>query len=363
MKILHVTNGIEWSGGMEQITLLISGLKEENHINFLACPPPSKLIGRLSPLGIPIRKISMRQDYDLIAAWKIRGFVKETNPDVVHTHHATAHAVTLLALTGMGSPPLVVSRRVSFPPRRNPFSIWKYGSSRIKAYTVVSQAVKETLASRGVKAEKIHVVYSALDPVRFSKSNVGQKVRVPLGFGEKGKVVGKLANYSPWKGHRVFLQAAKICLASDPALKFILIGNHTEELGPYVHSLGIGHSVKILGYRTDVPELLSAMNVSVNAAIQGEGLSGAMRESLMLGVPVVATDVSGNREIVRHNQTGILVPPGNAQALAQAILKSLASPGDAKAMAEKGRQWVLQNATAEKMTADTLRVYETVIRA
>ncbi len=363
MKILHITNGVEWSGGMEQITLLITALKARGHTNLLACPPGSKLIDRLKPLSIDITAISMLQDYDLIAAWKIRAMVQRDRPDVVHTHHAIAHAVTLVALAGMKKPPLVVSRRVSFPPKKNPFSRWKYCSSRINAYTVVSRSVKETLVAGGVHAEKIHVVYSALDPERFSNLPATSETKKSLGIPENLKVVGKLANYSVWKGHHVYLDAVKICLNKRKDICFLMVGKNTENLVQEVQKLGLSESVKILGFRRDVPQILSALDVSVNAAIEGEGLSGAMRESLMLGIPVVASDVSGNREIVQNGETGILVPAKDPQALADGILKALEDPEKARTMAVKGRQWVLDHATVEKMVEDSLKLYETLCAA
>lgn len=361
MKILHVTNGVEWSGGMEQIALLTAELKARGHENFLACPPGSKQIPRLAPLSIPIEQISMLQDYDLIAAWKVRKLIQKISPDIVHSHHAVSHAVTLVALTGRPKPPLVVSRRVSFPPKKNPFSRWKYGSPRIDAYSVVSRSVKDILARGGVTPEKIHVIYSALKPERFSKPESASKTKKELGIPQSAQLVGKLANYSRWKGHHIFLEAAKILLLHNSAVKFLLIGKDTESLGTEVRRLGLEGAVKILGFRTDVPDLLSALDVSVNSAIEGEGLSGAMRESLMLGVPVVASDVSGNREIVKDGETGALVRPNDAQALAKGILSALANPQAARARAEEGRKWVLENATVEKMASDTLKLYQSLL--
>jgi len=357
MKILHVTNGVEWSGGMEQIALLVQELKALGHENFLACPPGSRQIPRLAPLSIPIEPISMLQDYDLLAAWKVRRLIQKISPDVVHSHHAISHAVTLVALTGMPRPPLVVSRRVSFPPKRNPFSRWKYGSSRINAYSVVSRSVKDILARGGVAPEKIHVIYSALKPEQFSDPGPGDGIRKELGIPQSAQVVGKLANYSRWKGHHVFLEAAKIIYSHNNTVKFLLIGKDTENLGEEVRRLGLQGAVKILGFRADVPRLLSILDVSVNSAIEGEGLSGAMRESLMLGVPVVASDVSGNREIVKDGETGILVRADDAPALAKGILSALADPRTARERAASGRKWVLENATVKKMAGDTLKLY------
>ena len=347
---------------MEQIALLISELKKKGHENLLACPPGSKQIERLAPLKIDITQIPMRQDYDLIAALKIRGLVRSAKPDIVHTHHAIAHAVTLLALTALARPPLVVSRRVSFSPRKNPFSRWKYCSSRIDAYSVVSRSVKETLVRAGVRPEKIHVIYSALDPKRFENLPSRSDIRKSLQIQEGVPVVGKLANYSVWKGHHVFLETAKISLEKRKDILFLMIGKDTEKLAGEIQRLGLSGSVRILGFRKDAPQILSILDVSVNAAIEGEGLSGAMRESLALGVPVIASDVSGNREIVRANETGWIVPPNDPRSLSQKILQVLENPGPSREMAQKGRKWVLENAMADKMSDGFISLYGSLIK-
>lgn len=363
MKILHVTNAVEWSGGMEQITLLISELQKRNHQNILVCPPDSKLIGKISNPEVQIAPVPMFQDYDLIAAYKLRQLIRRYSPDIVHAHHSIAHAVALLSLLFSNSPALVVSRRVSFPPRKNPFSRWKYKSKRINKYAVVSQAVKQTLINGGVDASKIEVIYSGVNPEKFFPCAPSKKFRNELHIPDHFSVVGKIANFSPWKGHHVFLEAAKRCVSKNPKIFFLLVGKETESLAPAVERLEIAASVKLMGFRKDVPEILSILNVSVNSAIEGEGLSGAMRESLMLEIPVVASDVAGNREIVREGETGFLVPPNDPVSLSEKILYALENYSQAKEMAKKGRAWVMQNATVEKMAEKHLQLYQSMIQS
>lgn len=356
MKILHVTNAVGWSGGMKQILVLAEELEKRGHENILVCPPGCELIPRLAGTKVRIELLPMFQDYDLIAAWKLRRLVRETRPDIVHAHHATAHAVALLALTLTARPPFVVSRRVSFSPRRNPFSRWKYRSGRIDRYVVVSRSVRDTLVRGGVDRDKIRVIYSAVNPDEF-KVDSSDPLRRELGLNEDAPLVGKLANFSRWKGQHIFLEAAKRCLERDPRLAFVLVGKETEKLSGEVERLGLSGKVRLLGFRKDVPRILSALNVSVNSAIEGEGLSGAMRESLLLGIPVVASDVAGNREVVRDGETGFLAPVGDAAALADKILFALSHPKESKELAARGREWVLENATVEPMVRNFLDLY------
>lgn len=360
MKIFHVTNAVQWSGGMEQISLLIAELQKKGQENVLVCPPGSELIQRFSGSGIKIELLPIFQDYDLIAVWKLKRFIRFHLPDVVHAHHSMAHAIALLSVIGRKRPALVISRRVSFPPRKNPFSKWKYKSKRINKYVVVSQGVKETLIRGGVESSRIDVIYSAVNPEQFRIRSPNPQLRRELNIPEHSFVVGKIANFSRWKGQHIFLSAAKKCLSKNPKIIFLLAGKGTESLDSVTKELGIHKSVRLLGFRKDIPEILSLLSASVNSAIEGEGLSGALRESLAMGIPVIASDVSGNREVVRNGQAGLLVRANDSDQLAEKILYAVENESLLKQMAAKGREWVIQNASLDKMVASHLNLYNSL---
>ncbi|MBI2118050.1 MAG: glycosyltransferase family 4 protein [Elusimicrobia bacterium] len=362
MKILHITNAIGWSGGMEQISLLIQELHKRDHQNILVCPPASELIPKLKAIPIPLEPLSMFQDYDLPAAYRLYHLLKDNRPEIVHAHHPTAHAISLLALSLNLSPSFIVSRRVSFSLRANPFSKWKYRSNRIDRYSVVSKAVKETMIQGGVKPEKIEVIYSAFSQEKFINCAPNQKLKEELKIPNDCKIVGKIANFSLWKGQHVFLEAAKLCLKKNPKIFFLLAGKKTESLFSKTQELGISKSVRLLGFRKDIPEILSLLNLSVNSSIEGEGLSGALRESLALGIPVVASNLSGNREIVQDGITGFLAPVNDPEKLAEKILFCIANEIQAKECAKKGQEWVREHAACKVMVDHTLQLYQSALK-
>ncbi len=361
MRVLHATNAVGWSGGLEQMSLMIRELSMRGHENYIIAPPGSEIIPKILDCVKGVQQISMHQDYDLIAACKIRSYVKKVCPSLVHAHHPMAHALTLLALSFTSVPPFIVSRRVSFSPRKNPFSRWKYGSGRINRFVAVSRAVKQTLVEGGVDAAKVEVIYSSAQLKEFSPRPPDLKIKSDLKVPDGHVVVGKVANVSRWKGQHVFLEAAKICLGRDPKMVFVLVGKHIESLEDKVRTLGIGDSVRLLPFRKDIPEVISIFDLSVNSAIEGEGLSGAMRESLVMEIPVVASDVAGNREIVKESQTGYLVPPANPELLADKIFYALSHREEAKRFARAGREWVLQNATLDIMVTRYEQLYGSLI--
>ncbi len=365
MRILHVTSASGWSGGLKQLSILIRELTARGHENLLVCPPRCELPDRLGPnerARVRIDRLPIRQDYDFFAASRLKRLAGAHGAEILHAHHSAAHAVALLALVGSSRPGLVVSRRVSFSPSGNPFSRWKYRSRRIGAFAAVSEAVKETLARGGVDPERIRVIYSAVDPGEFVvDGETSRRVREEISLANGVPVVGKIGNYGVAKGQRIFLEAAREVLRERPETVFLLAGRDLEGCDPLIAAIGIGRSVRSLGFRTDVPALLSVMDVSVNTAIAGEGLSGAMRESLLMGVPVVASDVAGNREIVRDGETGRLVAAGDPHAAARAILDTLARIDEARRMAERGRAWVLAHAVPERMAEETIALYRSVL--
>jgi glycosyltransferase involved in cell wall biosynthesis len=294
-----------------------------------------------------------------VAIGRLVGAIVGRRVDIVNAHGAHAHSLGLLAATATARP-FVLTRRVSFRPRDNAGSRLKYRSRAVTRVIAVSGAIRDVLADYGVEQDRIDVVYSGTDPSIFEGAD-GASVRRELGIGEGAVVVGKLANrYHSWKGHDTFVEAARLVTDERKDVVFVAVGQRTddERMRELVRRAGVEPHVVMGGYRTDVPAVLSSFDISVNASRAGEGLSGAVRESLAAGLPVVATDVGGNREIVRDGETGRLVPPGDARALAAAVLDLLRDPEAARRLGEAGAALVRERFTVDHMVEGTIRVYE-----
>lgn len=365
-KILHVSESDQLSGGGVQLVALAEGLRERGWDVRIGCRPGSGLDRRVSELGFSTVHLAIREDYDVFSAWRLARYLKTESIDVVHAHHNRSHAVCLLAklflrLKRERLPVLVVSRRVSFPPGRNPFSAWKYRSRLINRVVAVADAIKQVLIRSGVPPAKVAVIHSGVDLERFSPKTADPKLARSLGLPEGVPVVGKIANASPWKGQNVLLEAAAILAKRGRKAHFLLAGRDTD--GPWlrgeVERLGIGDRVTLAGFRTDVPDILPCLTLSVNAAVKGEGLSGALRESLTMGVPVVASDIAGNRELLPDGAGGTLFAPGDAQALADKLAWALDHLDEARKSAALWREKVLP----EFSTARTLEKTDALYRS
>ncbi len=363
MTILHIIESPSWTGAMAQTLELTRGLRDRGHGVTLATTRGSILWDRARSDGIGTLEVETRSELNPVAIAKLVTFILRNRVDIVHAHRAHAHSLGLLAAAITGRP-FLVSRRVSFRPKDNLGSRLKYRSRFVTGIIAVSQAVRDVLVDYGVPEERVVVIYSGSDPEVYGEGGDGRAVREQFGIPAEAPLVGKVANYyHGWKGHDTFLAAAVRVRASSPNARFLLAGHRTDEgkMKAMVERFGLTESVALAGYRTDVPRILAALDVSVNCPRAGEGLSGAVRESLAAEKPVVATDVGGNRELVVDGRTGLLVPPDDPEALAAAVTRLLNDRDLAKQLARRGAERVRENLTVGRMVEETERLYRRVL--
>ena len=224
MKILEVSDSRTWSGGTQQVLLLCQELSRRGEDVTLVTNTESELEKRAVASELKVKPIRMRQDYDLLAAWKIRDLILEEKFDILHAHHPTAHAISLLAAHLSGIPSLVVTRRVIFKMKNNPFSKWKYQSSRINRYVAVCQEVKRILGNYGVNHGRVEVIPSAVDLGRFNLDTDKELARKRWNIHKGEVVIGTVGNNSWFKGYSYLLQAAKIVTGKHPQSRFFFCG-------------------------------------------------------------------------------------------------------------------------------------------
>lgn len=209
----------------------------------------------------------------------------------------------------------------------------------------VCEAIRDDLVRQGVPVEKIEVVYSGTDTGRFDPARArGAGVRGELALGPRSPLVTQIGVREP-KGNDDVLRAFARVRDARPDARLLLVGAQPAKRPPLealAAALGLGTALTVWGYRDDVPEILAASDVSVDASHIGLGITGSLRESLAMETPVVATDAVGNPELVLHERTGLLVPPRDPEALAAAILRLLADPAWAKTLGRTGRRWVVE---------------------
>lgn len=273
--------------------------------------------------------------------------------DVIHAHRDRALAFAFLATHGMARPVLVANRGTTGPLKRWTWARRAFHSPRVGAVIAVSEAVKRALTeSEGLDPARVHVVYGSVDLERFHPAVDGGGVRAEIGIGPDVPLITLAAALVPKKGHADFVRMIPHVTAALPGAHFLWVGEGRpavfEEM---TQGLEQRERLHWLGHRDDMPEVLAASSVVLCCSTHGEGLTGTLREALAVGRPVVTTGVSGNTEIVRPGETGLVVPPGDPEAMARAVIDTLNDPEAARRRTEAGRAWVLAECS-EQVRAD-----------
>jgi glycosyltransferase involved in cell wall biosynthesis len=229
----------------------------------------------------------------------------------------------------------------------------------------VSEAVKNVvLACEGVEESRVEVIHNGVDPNQ-ARTGMQAETRRELGFKEDHLVLGMVANYNrSVKGVANFLDAVPAIVSAVPSARFLFVGggNEGNALREKVKTLGIGPYVVFAGYRKDIHRYYELMDISVLTSFS-EGLSLTLLESMSHGIPVVATAVGGNPEVVAEGQTGYLVPVHDNRILVDRIVGLLQNPEARRRMGNKGRQRIEQNFRMRDVASRYTEIYNGLIPA
>ncbi|MGH8245445.1 MAG: GT4 family glycosyltransferase PelF [Gammaproteobacteria bacterium] len=219
----------------------------------------------------------------------------------------------------------------------------------------LNEGDRSAAAARGIPMTNAVVIPNGIDPRPFD--GVGDR-RAELGIGLTAPVAGMIARLVPQKDPLMFVQMARIVADRLPSARFLIVGDgplraHMIEA---MNSLGLQSQVQLLGFRTDIPELLASMDVVVLTS-RWEGMPLVALEAMAAGKPVVATFTSGIAEAVVHRETGWIAGPGDLHGVADAVFRLLNDPERRAEMGYRGRTRAWQYFTVEGMVDATVRVY------
>jgi glycosyltransferase involved in cell wall biosynthesis len=355
--VLH-TESSRGHGGQEIRTLAeVRWLLAHGWGALIACQPDSPLLAEARASAIPVEAVRMRHAADVGAFLKLRRLMRERDVSLVHTHSSVDSWVAGIAAKSLGRP-VVRTRHVSIPIRRRRGLVYRLADRIITS----GESVRSIVIAAGVAPERVVTISAGVDGERFHPGVSGKEVRKELGLGD-APVVGLVANVRGSKGHNVFLEAARSVLASGPDARFLIVGDGVgfDEVSRRVREMGLDPSVRLTGFRRDIPEVMAALDVLVLPSIRSEAIPQVIPQALAVGTPVVASTVGGSPELIRDGENGRLVPPGDSQALAAAILALLREPERARAMARAGQAMVRERYTIDATMGRTTAVYRALL--
>jgi glycosyltransferase involved in cell wall biosynthesis len=317
------------------------------------------------PNDIDLKYIPQKGKFDILTLLRLYKDFREEKPDVVQTFLFTADFYGRLAAILAGVPKIISSvRNVDLWKKREHIFVDKILAGFTTKFIANAEAVKKfVVESEGINLLKITVIYNGLDLTRFNISVAKDNIKCSLGIPLDKKIITMIARLRPQKDHKTFLMAASILKDKIKNIHFLIVGDKDSELDSVkseILRLGLKEHTTLLLERKDIPQILSITDISVLTPLY-EGCSNAILESMAAGLPVVATDAGGNRELILDGKNGYIVPLKDYQAIADKVCYLVNNPKVAKEMGQTGRKMVEDNFSTKRMIEATITLYKEII--
>ena len=352
--ILHL---IETSGpgGAEQMLLRLAAEYGRRGLSQMVClRKDGWLAGEVRRRGLPLKIIPIGRLPDTYWLRKLRQLAWKLGVKAIHAHEFAMNVRAAMLGRCLGIPVVATVHGKEYYGdkwvRRQVYRL----TSRSACLIAVSEDIRQQLVSRcGIKSHRVNVIRNGVDTERFRYNEEKRRFyRNLFGVAENQLLLGTVGSYYPVKGHRFLIDAMKKIAAVDRSVKLVMAGQGplADELRNQAENSGLGECINVVGYVEDTPGFLSALDIFVMPSLS-EGLALALLEAAANNRCIVATDVGGTPEIIVNKENGVLVRPGDAKALADAVVElfdpktrfSLA----ANAAATVKRDWSIQR-TADR---------------
>ncbi len=363
MKVLHIINGEYYAGAEKVQDLLALGLTELGHeINFV-CFKPDKFPALRSGQEISLHKMPMRHRFDIGCARRVARLVREGGFELLHSHSPRGAMIGRVASLMAGVP---MVHHVHSPAARDTEAplmnrvncvVERLSAASIQALIPVSRSLERYLVEQGFSPRRIFTVPNGVPtPGPLSPR------ACPTGTWR----IGAVALFRPRKGMEVLLKAAAHLLRQGRPLRVVAVGGfetpaYEQEIRGLAASLGIAGQVDWLGFTRDVDRALAQLDVMVLPSLYGEGMPMAVLEAMAAGIPVVASDVEGIPEVLDHGRTGLVVPPGNDQALAAELAALMDGRHDWSLMRRRAYELQCERYSSRSMARAVSDVYAQVL--
>jgi glycosyltransferase involved in cell wall biosynthesis len=362
VNVMHIIEDLENGGAERVLVTLVSGLDSKRFRPVVCClTKKGRMAGELEARGIPVVTMNKRPKIDFMMLLRLRQMMREQKIAIVHTHVFTANFWGRLAAILARVPVLITHEHSTFTVE-NRYRRWIETGlmRRTNQMIAVSENLRRRLVSEGRFAPDL--VMTIHNGLRLHASPLSEarreQLRQELGLKKFTHVIGTVGRFEPRKNYPLLIAAMVMLLQKHPRAALLMIGAGPEEekLRRQARDAGIAEQVIFTGYRSDIADLLGVMSTFCLSSTT-EGISMAILEALLAGVPAVATQVGGNPEIIPDRSHGILVPSGDATALAEALTETLSNRETALKTALRGQARVRELFSAEHMIRRIEKLY------
>ncbi|MEX2317726.1 MAG: glycosyltransferase family 4 protein [Pirellulales bacterium] len=350
-RVLHVITPSHMSGAEMQVVRITRRMEARGHELSVVVKRGSSAIAEFERQGVPIDARAISGKASPLALLALRRACRDHRPDLLHSHLSSASwwCGWLERLGG----PKTVGHVHGFTS-----AMWHRQQSHLLA---VSSAVKLHLVEQGIAAEKITVLQNALGPEEFVPRRSAAAVRAEFGAEADTLVIGTIAHLSEKKGYRELFQAIPRVLMQFPQAQFWIVGQGPlrDELEQQAREGGVLSQIRFAGFRRDAADIMNAMDVLALPSHR-EPCALVYIEAALSEKPIVACRAGGAPESIADGQTGLLVPPRDSRALAEAILRLADNRGEAQRMGRAGRARAIELFSWDRYIATLEGVYDRV---
>lgn len=362
MKVAFLTMGKDIGGAKQDIITLSQQIAEKGHIVYVLSAPGvmDKELKGTKVHFIPV-EFYTRNPWGLFkASRKLLRIVRREGIELVNPQGFFTAAISWL---------MRFSIRPSFIPivtTIHMFSSLRYYKYAWMLNVFSKEVITESNCERvrleggGTKREIITVINNSVDMTKFSRNSTKPALREDYSISEDVQVFGLIARLSPEKRHDNFIDAARIVHQNNPQTHFFIVGDGPTMEATKKHAAGADF-ITFTGMRRDVPDCLRSLNCFVLCS-EVESLPLSIREAMSMELPVVVTDVGGNREIVAEGITGYLVPSKNPELLAEAMLKIANNPSKSKEMGKEAWQYCKDRFDARNWAIYTENKFKSILK-
>lgn len=344
---------------------LVKALTARKHEVYLAVAPKSPLLKLLATFPrTHLIELPLRNSLDVLSAMKLREFAAEINPNVIHAHLARDYSLAAFSALAHSRTKLVFTRHLTFPLNLLHALTFKRANSVI----AVSNGVRRALENQKfISHKKIKLVLNGIDIKKFAntKADSLKIMQTRRAWNSNAQsFVGIVGELRPHKGVELFLRAAKQVVLQNETVSFVVAGIdltpnqiHLRTLQKFVIENGLSHHVRFLGWTQSPEQVFAALDIFVSAAdVEPFGL--VIAEAMASGLAVISTNTDGAKDLVRHNETGLIINIGDEAALVAAITKLIEQPFLREKLGRQAQAFAFQHLSLARMIDETLAVYQ-----